>query len=198
MQEDFSIQPTQGGQPTQTRSYEPSEEFKKIRWTNAKRKVSDLKFHPKNPRVITEDKIKRMRKSFEDYGYADPVMVNMDNVLISGHARVSTLLADDKGEEEIDVRLPNRLLTDKEHEGLLLTMNRMGDNAWDWDTLANEYDMEFLREAGFTDVDFDGFKIDDEELVVEDVVEEDKEEKVERKLREVSCPHCNRLFEVEL
>lgn len=134
------------------------EDFKKIDWLNTTKKVSDLKFHPKNPRVITESDITEMNKSMDEFGYFDPVTVNLDNVIISGHKRIMAMLDKELFEEEIDVRIPTRLLSPEEHEKLMLIANKLGskNSQWDWDTLNNKFDEALLFDVGFTENELSG------------------------------------------
>jgi hypothetical protein len=50
--------------------------------------------------------------------------------------------------ENIEVRIPNRKLSQKEYDQYLLTSNRVhGD--WDWEKLAENFDIELLKVSGF-------------------------------------------------
>jgi len=74
-------------------------------------------------------------------------VINMDNMLISGHQRVNILKALGRQDEEIDVRVPNRKLTDKEVEEANIRENKnLGE--WDFDALAN-FDEDLLKGIGF-------------------------------------------------
>lgn len=83
-----------------------------INWKNERRKVKDLRDNPKNSRRFTEKGMADLKASIEGVGYIDPIAINQDNMIIGGHARRKTLL--ELGIKEIDVRVPDRLLTDKE------------------------------------------------------------------------------------
>ena len=155
-------------------------------WTTTKKKVSDLKFHPKNPRIYTDKDIDILRRDIEEFGYADPVIINLDNVLIAGHRRCSLFIADGKSDEEIDVRTPSRLFSAKEHERLMLKLNKISEGKWDHNMLANEFEEAILEECGFS------------EAKLTDVNEEPKEEKEkEKKIKTVACPDCGKFFDVE-
>ncbi len=148
-------------------------------WINAKKKVSALRFHPKNPRIITEKGIGDMKASIAEFGYTEPVLINLDNVIIAGHKRVSAFLDWDQGNQEIDVRVPNRLLSVDEHERLMLKDNKMEEGNWDYDKLNNEFELVQLEDAGFTEANLTSYGPEPEK----------KEKEVKEKINKI-CPHC--------
>ena len=120
----------------------------KLSWHNEKRKVNDLIPNPENPRRMTEKQTDELRKSLEKFNLAEIPAINTDNKIVAGHMRVATLQLLGRGSEEIDVRVPNRPLTEKEYKEYLLRSNQnRGD--WDWDLLANNFDINELIGAGF-------------------------------------------------
>ncbi len=52
-----------------------------------KLKISDLKQHPKNPRKHPKELLERLKRSIEEYGFTNPVLVSKDNKILAGHAR---------------------------------------------------------------------------------------------------------------
>ena len=52
-----------------------------------KLKISDLKQHPKNPRKHPKKLLERLKRSIEEYGFTNPVLVSKDNKILAGHAR---------------------------------------------------------------------------------------------------------------
>jgi DNA modification methylase len=120
----------------------------KLTWHNEKRKVNDLIPNPENPRRMTEKQTEELRKSLEKFNLAEIPAINTDNKIVAGHMRVAALQLLGRGSEEIDVRVPNRPLTEKEYKEYLLRSNQnRGD--WDWDLLANNFDIDELIGAGF-------------------------------------------------
>jgi ParB-like chromosome segregation protein Spo0J len=59
-----------------------------IKWSVETRKLSDLKAYEKNPRKITETGLNDLIKSLELFGVAEPIVINRDDTIIGGHARV--------------------------------------------------------------------------------------------------------------
>ena len=179
------MEPEQTSQPVE----EIKTEKPKTWWITQKKKPSVLKFHFKNPRVITDKGIDKMQESMSEFGYVTPVAINLNNVIISGHKRIAALMDWDKGDEEIDVRVPNRLLSNEEHEKLMLLDNKMEEGNWDWDKLNNQFEEALLEEVGFTEIDLGG-------AVEPEEANEPKAKK--QKFKEVSCPNCSHVFNVEV
>ena len=86
-----------------------------LTWTTQKRKIKDLLPYEHNPRVLTKEQHTQLKKSLEKFDLAEIPAVDKDtNRIIAGHMRVKILIELGWGEEEIDVRIPNRKLTDEE------------------------------------------------------------------------------------
>lgn len=187
----------ENNEQTQTLAEQDREEFRRIRWRNTQKRVGDLKFHPKNPRIISPEKIKAMQESLNDFGYAEVVTVNLNNVIVAGHARVSAMMADGKENELIDVRTPNRLLSQEEHEKLMLISNKMGEDGWDYDILLNDFDASMLLDVGFKDEDFE-FDANGLDIEEETPFEDNDPTRKTKEPTRVTCPHCSTQFDVVL
>lgn len=121
---------------------------KKLEFHNEKRIVDDLIPFEHNPRVLTKEAQAKLQKSLEKFGLVEVPVINTDNVIVAGHQRIATLKLLGRGAEEIDVRVPNRKMTQKEVEEYNIRSNRnVGD--WDFDILANAFDQQDLLEWGF-------------------------------------------------
>jgi hypothetical protein len=123
---------------------------KRIKWHVEKRALSSLVPYDKNPRVITEQGLDDLSNSFDEIGFAQPININLDNTILSGHARVQCLKSEDAN-QEVDVYVPDRELTAKQEEAVIVRMNKNVAGKWDFDILANEFDLEDLKEWGFKD-----------------------------------------------
>ena len=78
----------------------------------------------------------------------DKPIVNADsaNTIIGGHQRKHVLEA--SGVKEIECWIPDRELSDKEVEELNIRLNK-NTGSWDFDALANEFELDDLLEWGF-------------------------------------------------
>jgi len=123
----------------------------KLEWSTVKRKVSDLKKWKSNPRNWTEHDIQEMSKSIETFGYTRLIMVDVNNVIVAGNLCHHVLCLQGKHSKTIEVRTPNRKLTSKEFQQYGLMDNKMAENKWDFETLANEFGSELCIAAGFSE-----------------------------------------------
>ena len=110
-------------------------------------KIDDIKPYVKNAKKHDERQIKNVMESIRQFGFAQPLVVDKDNVLIIGHCRliaakrlkhktVPVLRMDDLSPEQVDK--------------LRLLDNKLNESEWDMDLLADEV----------PDLDWDGFDID--------------------------------------
>ena len=119
-------------------------------WHTESRKIKDLKEHEKNPRKITKDQMEKLKQSLKSFNYVETIVINLDNTILAGHMRIKALKALGRGKEEIEVRAPNRQLTPKEAEEYLIRSNK-NSGEWDWERLANEWEIPDLFNWGFTE-----------------------------------------------
>ena len=142
----------------------------KLKWHNEKRKVNDLVPYEKNPRLISPEQQENLKKSLKKFNLVEVPAINTDNQVIAGHQRLMILQLLGRGEETIDVRMPNRKLTPKEFEQYLLISNRV-TGEWDLEKLKT-FDIELLMKVGFDDTDlsdiWDGaLEVENDEFDVE-------------------------------
>lgn len=125
-------------------------------WRVETRNVSDLIPHDKNPRSLSKEDASQLRKSISKFGLIDLPIITKDNRVIGGHQRLNVLREmkvptvkcwvpefDDLSEQDIDE--------------LNIRLNR-NQGEWDWDILANEWDINHLVDWGFKDEDFEEAK----------------------------------------
>ena len=145
--------------------------MKKLEWSTEKRIINDLIPYDKNPRQMSEKQINDLKKSLKKFNLVEIPAIDKDNKVIAGHQRLKVLQLLGRGNEKIDVRVPNRKLTKKEFERYLITSNAVhGD--WDFDLLKN-FEVGGLAEAGLQDIDLT--KLYENEEVIEEDFDLDKE-----------------------
>jgi hypothetical protein len=142
---------------------------KRIIWKIEKRKLSDLKPHPNNPRQFTEKGMKDLENSIKSIGFMQPININQDGTILSGHAR--TLKLKEMGEIEVDVYVPDRVLTPKQEEEVLIRANANTAGQWDWDILANEFEVGDLGEWGLDVPDIEIDKEEKDDVGIDDDVD---------------------------
>ena len=140
-------------------------------WHTETRQIKDFKEHEKNPRKITKDQMEKLKQSLKSFNYVETIVVNLDNTIIAGHMRIRAMKALGRGKEEIEVRVPNRRLTEKEAKEYLIRSNK-NSGEWDWERLANEWEVTDLFNWGFTE---DELQVKDPEKIkaVDDGYEEE-------------------------
>jgi hypothetical protein len=139
-----------------------------LEWRTEKRKVSDLKEFPHNPRQITETQFFKLKNSFDEFNYVELIAIDKDNTILAGHMRLKALIAQGRLNEEIEVRVPNRRLSKTEREKYVIISNHVtGED--DFDILADYWDTDLLLECGMTEKQL-GF------TPIEKILEEEKEE----------------------
>ncbi|PIQ80041.1 MAG: hypothetical protein COV79_02600 [Parcubacteria group bacterium CG11_big_fil_rev_8_21_14_0_20_41_14] len=146
---------------------------KKLEWRTERRKVKNLIRYEKNPRSLSETQLEGLKRSLKKFNVAELPCINTDGTLVAGNQRVLALSLLGRGEEEIEVRVPNRPLTEAEFRDYLLTSNRSG-GSWDFEKLAAEFDLGELLTAGFDSLDLSNI-YDDNLEVSDDGFDEDEE-----------------------
>jgi hypothetical protein len=112
--------------------------------------IGALIFAEYNPRQLTKDQYKGLRESIERFGLVDPIIVNKHkdrkNIVVGGHQRIR--IAQDLGFKKIPC-VEVELNPDQEKELNIRLNKNVGE--WDYDALANNFDVGELTEWGFTD-----------------------------------------------
>lgn len=120
-----------------------------MKWNLKKLKVSQLIEWDKNPRQLTEKGLSDLRKSIERFGIAEPIICNTDYVICGGHGRLKIL--QQLNIKEVDCYLPEKKLTTKQFEELNIRLNKNIAGEFDFDLLANNFELPDLLEYGFNE-----------------------------------------------
>ena len=105
-----------------------------------------------NSRTHTEQQIKQVAASIQEFGFTNPVLVDEDNGIIAGHGRV--LAAELTGLEKIPT-ITLKGLSETQKKAYIIADNKLALNAdWSLDNLKLEID--HLTEIGF-DLEILGF-----------------------------------------
>lgn len=126
--------------------------------------INDVIPNPDNPRVIKDDKFKKLVRSIREFPkmlLLRPIVVNKDMVVLGGNMRLRACR--EAGLQEIPIIVAEDLNEQQQKEFII--KDNVGFGEWDWDDLANNWDEANLKEWGF---DFPKF----EEAVIEDDLEE--------------------------
>ncbi|MEO6536180.1 MAG: DNA modification methylase [Candidatus Paceibacterota bacterium] len=123
----------------------------KLSWHTEQRKVSSLLPYEANPRKLTNKQLQDLKKSLQKFNLVEIPAIDTNNTVVAGHQRLKALQLLDRGDEEIDVRVPNRKLTKEEFEQYLISSNAISGE-WDLEKLKS-FDLDLLLESGFDESD---------------------------------------------
>ena len=127
--------------------------------------INTVKANPNNPRIIKDDKFAKLVKSINEFPQMlnlRPIVVNDDMVVLGGNMRLKA--CKEAGLKEIPIIKASELTEQQQKEFIVKDNVSFGE--WDWDDLANNWDVDELTEWG---LDIPGFV--NEEIIPE--VEED-------------------------
>lgn len=121
-------------------------------------KLSDIKLNPNNPRLIKDDKFKKLVQSIIDFPEMlkiRPIVVNEDMIILGGNMRFKA--CKEAGLKEVPIIKASGLSAEKQREFLI--KDNVSGGEWDWDMLADEWDYKDLQEWG---LDIPGVSLDDD------------------------------------
>lgn len=116
--------------------------------------IGDIKPNPNNPRIIKDDKFKKLIQSIKDFPEMlklRPIVVNAEMVVLGGNMRLKACKA--AGLTEVPVVLATGLTDDRQREFII--KDNVGFGEWEWETLANEWDADELAAWGLDLPDFE-------------------------------------------
>jgi hypothetical protein len=110
-------------------------------------KVSKIKSNPKNPRLIKDLKFKKLVKSIKEFPEMlklRPIVVDEKNIILGGNMRYKACI--EAGLKEIYVIQADDLSEDQKKEFII--KDNVGFGEWDWDVIANQWDLKKLDDWG--------------------------------------------------
>ena len=114
--------------------------------------------YARNSRTHSDAQVAQVAASIKEFGWANPILVDGQNVVVAGHARLAA--AHKLGMAEVPVIVLGHL-TEAQRRALVIAENKLAMNAgWDEEMLRTE--IEALREEQISLLDLIGFS--DEEL----------------------------------
>lgn len=148
--------------------------------------IDELIPYENNPRR-NDDAVADVAESIRQCEDLDPIEVDENMVILSGHTRLKAL--QQLGYEEADVMIYTGL-TEEQKKKYRLLANKTGEKAgWDFEKLQQE-----LKDLDFGDFDF-GFHTDSD-VNIDDLFA-DAPEKPPKEPEQIQCPHCKLWFTKE-
>lgn len=122
-------------------------------------KITDIKSNPENPRIIKDEKFRKLVKSIQDFPEMlelRPIVIDENNMVLGGNMRLKAL--QELGFKEVPV-VHAKDLTEEQKKEFIIKDN-VGYGELNWDTLANYWDPDKLEEWG---LDVPSFESSEEE-----------------------------------
>ena len=110
-------------------------------------KLYKIKGNPRNPRIIKNDKFKKLVKSIKDFPEMlklRPIVVDENLMILGGNMRWKA--SKDAGLKEVWIEIAEGLTEEQKEE--FIVKDNVGFGEWDFDILANEWDIDKLDEWG--------------------------------------------------
>jgi DNA modification methylase len=109
--------------------------------------ISQVIPNPTNPRIIKDDKFKKLTKSIQEFPEMlelRPIVVDSNMVVLGGNMRLKACIA--AGLKEVPIIVADNLTEQQQAEFII--KDNVGFGEWDWDLLANQWDVEALEDWG--------------------------------------------------
>ena len=130
-------------------------------------KISEIHANKNNPRIIKDDKFRKLVKSIQDFPQMleiRPIVVDEDNIVLGGNMRLKA--CKEAGLKEVYIVKADNLTEEQKQE--FIVKDNVGFGEWDWDSLANEWDVDQITDWGLdvwqSPLEVDYSLLDDEDL----------------------------------
>ena len=134
--------------------------------------ISKIKSNPNNPRLIKDDKFAKLVTSIKEFPEMlniRPIVVNKDMVILGGNMRFKACKK--AGLKEIPIIVAD-LPDGKEREFII--KDNISGGEWDWDLLANEWDVSQLTDWGLDIPNFEtNLEAEEDDYEIPDTIETD-------------------------
>ena len=108
-------------------------------------KTKDIIPNENNPRILKDDKFKKLVQSIKDFPEMleiRPIVVNNEMMILGGNMRWKAI--QEIGIKEIPIIKAENLSEEQQREFLI--KDNVGFGEWDWDALANDWDYKELND----------------------------------------------------
>jgi hypothetical protein len=120
-------------------------------------KISEVKANPNNPRIIKDDKFQKLVKSIKEFPEMlniRPIVVNADMVVLGGNMRLKA--CKEAGLKELPIIKADDLTEEQQKQFII--KDNVGFGEWDWEDLANNWDVDQLTQWGLDIPNIDQIK----------------------------------------
>ena len=150
--------------------------------------INKIKGNPSNPRIIKDEKFKKLVKSID--GFPEmlekrPIVVDEDMMVLGGNMRWKA--CKDAGLKEVWIDVAEGWTQEQKDEFIIKDNANFGE--WDWDILANEWDNAELNEWGL-----DVWQNDD--INLEDFFEENDNQDEINEINKITLEYTDKDFQL--
>jgi len=149
--------------------------------------------NPTNPRIIKDDKFKKLVKSIQEFPEMlelRPIVVDSNMVVLGGNMRLKACIA--AGLKEVPIIIADKL-TDAQKDEFIIKDN-VGFGEWDWDLLANEWEVKDLFNWG-VDIPSAYFDDDKEPEFDKDELNKSLDAYINSKVKQITLYFDNQQYE---
>ena len=159
-------------------------------------KIKDLKPSEYNPRMeLTneDEEYQNIKRSIQNFGYVEPIIVNKDKTIIGGHQRYNVLK--DLGYDKINCVID---LNKNKEKALNIALNKIS-GFWDNEKLSillkELKDLEIVNLTGFSEDEVNNYL--DDMNIDEFYTSEENQSSSSDKADEKECPECGTLINIK-
>jgi len=171
--------------------------------------INKLKLNSNNPRLIKDFRFKKLVNSIKEFPQMlekRPIVVDEDYIILGGNMRYRA--AKELGIKKIDVIVVKDWTEEQKKEFTIKDNVGFGD--WDWDLLANDWQVEKLNSWGVNAPMFNDLEYNpnlEPQVNISEVTEKEIETKAkqlaekmvaEYKKIDAICPNCGEEFEIKI
>lgn len=148
--------------------------------------IEEIKPYENNPR-INDEAVEYVANSIKEFGFRNPIILDKNNVIICGHTRL--LASKELKLKEVPCIMADDL-TDEQVKALRLADNKVAEKSmWDYSKLDEE--LEDILNINMSKFDF---KLDEDNIDLDEYFEPESEKEKEKKL--IECPYCHKPIEL--
>lgn len=155
--------------------------------------VKDIKYAPYNPRKISDEVLSKLKRSIEEFGYIEPIIINKRTMhVVGGNQRLKVL-------RQLDIKEVQAVIVDLDdtHEKALnIALNKISGE-WDLPLLK---DLLLEIDTGEIDIEITGFDMPEiEGLMTQFHIPEDEpefNETIVNNVKMAKCPQCGHEFPI--
>ena len=110
-------------------------------------KIGNIKANPNNPRIIKDDKFKKLVKSIKEFPEMlniRPIVVDSEMMVLGGNQRLKACI--EAGLKEVPIIVADAFSEDQKKE--FIVKDNIGYGEWDFDLLKVDYDVIVLEDWG--------------------------------------------------